>query len=199
MIVDTHLLISQVLYKYISKQTNFKLNRLAFAYGNIKPDFTNKDIKNSHTLDESLNSVNKYSEKLMSENISNREFSLSLGVACHFVCDYFCIYHREGNEKKGTCEHFFYELTLHVKLITLLLRGKINLNNYDILETSLEAIVLNLQNKYNSESKSLTRDITNALLAALQISKLIVCSSQLHFQQKEIKISEEYLVYHKNS
>jgi len=199
MIVDTHLLISQVLYKYISKQTNFKLSRVAFAYGNIKPDFTNKDIKNSHTLDESLNSVNKYSEKLMSENISNRELSISLGVACHFVCDYFCIYHREGNEKKGALEHFFYELILHVKLITLLLRGKINLNNYDMIETSLEAVVQNIQVKYNSESKSLTRDITNALIAALQISKLIVCSSQLHFQQKGINISEGNLVYHKNS
>ena len=44
MIVDTHLFLSQILYKYISKQMNFKLNRLAFAYGNIKPDFTNKDI-----------------------------------------------------------------------------------------------------------------------------------------------------------
>ena len=107
MIVDTQLLISLVLYKCISKQTKFKLNRIAFAYGNIKPDFTNKDIQNSHTLDESLNSVNKYSEKLMSENILNKEFSISLGVACHFVCDYFCIYHREGNEKKGAWEHFF--------------------------------------------------------------------------------------------
>jgi len=68
-----------------------------------------------------------------------------------------------------------------------------------MIETSLEAVVQNIQVKYNSESKSLTRDITNALIAALQISKLIVCSSQLHFQQKGINISEGNLVYHKNS
>ena len=199
MIVDTHLLISQILYKHISKQTNFKLNRIAFAYGNIKPDFTNKDINNSHTLDESLDNVNKYSEELMDKNISNKEFSISLGVACHFVCDYFCIYHREGNEKKGAFEHLFYELILHVKLIMLLLKGKINLNNYEMCENSVEDVVLTLQKKYNSESKSLTRDITNAVIAASQISKLIVCSSQLLVQQKKIIISELYIINHKNS
>ncbi|MGV8982445.1 zinc dependent phospholipase C family protein [Clostridium sp.] len=199
MIVDTHLLISQILYKHISNGTHFKLNRLAFAYGNIKPDFTNKDIKSSHTLEESLYNVNKYSEELMDKNISNIQFSISLGVACHFVCDYFCIYHREGNEKKGIYEHLFYELILHVKLIKLLLKGKINLNNHEMFENSVEATVLTLQKKYNSEPKSLTRDITNALIASSQISKLIVSSSQLLINQNEISISKELLVNHKNS
>ncbi|MBU3112564.1 zinc dependent phospholipase C family protein [Clostridium lacusfryxellense] len=195
MIVDTHLFISQILYKHISKQTNFKLNRLAFAYGNIKPDFTNKDINMEHTLDESLNILNKYSELLMSKSISNREFSIALGVTCHFACDYFCIYHRDGNDKKGAFEHLFYELILHVKLIMLFTRGKINLNNIYMDGNSVEELALTLQKKYNSEPKSLTRDITNALIASSQISKLIVCSSQLLIQQKRINIPEKLLKY----
>ena len=199
MIVDTHLLISQILYKHISDQLNFKLNRVAFAYGNIKPDLNNKDINRSHTLEESLDSVNKYSEELMSRNISIKEFSRCLGVICHFTCDYFCLYHREGNEKKGAFEHLWYETILHVKLITLLLTGKINLNNYKMFEISAETILLTLQKNYILESESLTRDINYALFGALQITKLIVCSSQLHFQQKGINISEEYLVYHNYS
>lgn len=194
MIVDTHLFMSQILYKYISKHTNFKLNRLAFSYGNIKPDFTNKDINREHTLDESLNSLNKYSQVLMSKNVSNREFSIALGVTCHFVCDYFCIYHREGNDKKGAFEHLFYELILHVKLIMLFTRGKIDLNNYDMDGNSLEELALKFQEKYNSEPKSITRDISNALIATSQISKLIVCSSQLRVQQKRINISQGYVV-----
>jgi len=192
MIVDTHVLMSQILYRYISNQVNFKLDRLAFAYGNIKPDLNNKDINFEHTLDESLYSVNKYSEKLMSQNISIKEFSRSLGVICHFACDYFCLYHREGNEKKGLCEHLIYEEMLHVKLITLLLRGKIKLNDYEMSQDSVEDITLTLQKKYNSEAKSLTRDITYALFAASQTSKLVVCSSQLYFAQKEIKILKAY-------
>jgi len=192
MIVDTHLLISQILYKYISSQTNFKLDRLAFTYGNIKPDFNNKDINRSHTLDDSLEIINKYSEELMSQNISIKEFSRRLGVICHFGCDYFCLYHRDGNEKKRLYEHLFYEEILHLKLLALLLRGDIKFNDYKMNENSVEAIVLKLQNKYNLESEGLKRDIINAIFAVSQISKLIVYSSQLYFQQKEINISKKY-------
>ena len=176
MIVNTHILMSQILYKHISKDMNFKLDRVAFGYGNIKPDFNNKDINREHTLDESLYEVNKYSEELMSKDISIKEFSKSLGVICHFACDYFCLYHREGNEKKGVIEHMAYESILHVKLLAILLRGKLKLNNHEILEVSVENIALSLQEKYKSESNSLTKDITYALAGALQISELIVCS-----------------------
>ena len=65
MIVDTHLLISNIIYKYLSNNMKFKLDRVAFAYGNIKPDFTNSDIKCPHTLEESLYRINKYSEILI--------------------------------------------------------------------------------------------------------------------------------------
>jgi len=192
MIVDTHLLISQIIYKYLSTQVNFKLNRVYFALGNIKPDFINEDIKRSHTLDESLYNVNKYSKELMDSNISNKEFSRSLGVICHFLCDYYCIYHREGNDKKGVFEHTFYELILHVKLLTLLLRGKLKLTNYEMFEDNVASIVLKVEEEYNLETKSLARDINYALFAAFQVSSLIVCSNQLYFEKKESNISEEY-------
>jgi hypothetical protein len=177
---------------------NFKLDKLAFAYGNIKPDFINKDIKCKHTLDESLYCVNKYSEKLMRDNISIKEFSEHLGIICHFICDYFCIYHREGNEKKGVFEHVLYEFSLHFRLITLLLRRKLRLNNYDMPENSVEATVLKLEKKYNTEAKGLNRDINYALCATMQISKLIIYSSQLYFEKNETSILEEYIFYQVN-
>ena len=192
MIVDTHVLMSQILYRYISNQVNFKLDRLAFAYGNIKPDLNNKDINFEHTLDDSLYSVKKYSQKLMSQDMSVKEFSMSLGVICHFSCDYFCLYHREGNEKKGLFEHLLYEERLHWKLISLLLKRKIKFDSYEMFQDSVEDITINIQEKYNSEAKSLTRDITYALFAASQTSKLIVCSSKLYHQQNEIKILKEF-------
>ncbi len=194
MISNTHLLISKILYKYLSNEMNFKLDRLAFTYGNIKPDFINEDIKCLHTLDGSLYCVNKYSEKLMRENISIRKFSIYLGIICHYVCDYFCIFHREGNEKKGIFGHLFYELILHIRFLILLLRGKLILNNCEMIGNSVEVIILKLQDKYNSEEKCLTRDINNALLAAVQISKLVVYSSQLYFEKKETNMLEEYLL-----
>lgn len=194
MIIDTHLLISNILYKYLKDNMNFKLDRVAFAYGNIKPDFTTTDIKCQHTLDESLYYVNKYSEELMKADLTIKEFSISLGIICHFASDYFCIYHREGNEKKGIIEHLSYELILHIKLVTLLLRGKLKLTNYEVLENSLEPIILNLQEKYILEERGLTRDIDYTLSAALQISKLIVYSCQLYPERPKRSALKEHLL-----
>lgn len=192
MIVDTHLLMSQILYKYIKNQVDFKLNKIAFAYGNIKPDFSSKDINRPHTLDESLYSVNKYSKELMSRNVSTLEFSKCLGIICHFSCDYFCLYHRDGNEKKGIFEHVLYEFILHIKLIALLLTGTLKFGENEIFENSPDVIAIKLEREYNLQSKNLTRDITYALCCASKISKLIVCSSQLYIDQNQTNISKHY-------
>lgn len=194
-IVDTHLLLSTILYKYIEKNMNFKLDRIAFAYGNIKPDFIYKEINCPHTLTESLYCVNKYSDKLMrDDDIDIRKFSMKLGVICHFTCDYFCLYHRDGNEKKGVFQHLFYESILHIKLMKLLLSGKLRTHNYETHGNTLEEIIMKVDKKYNSDTEGLTRDINYALSAATQISRLIVYSSQLYFQQNQAKIIDKYIL-----
>ena len=59
-------------------------------------------------------------------------------------------------------------------------------------KNSVEDIAMMLQKKYNLQSESLTRDITYALYCALQISKLVVCSSPLYYEQKTNNLIEEY-------
>ena len=194
MLVNTHLLMSNILYKYLSNTINFKIDSVAFAYGNIKPDFTDKDIKCGHTLNESLYSVIKYSDRLKEDNISIKEFSMSLGVTCHFICDYFCLYHREDYCKKGILEHLFYESMLHLKLIALLLKGKLIINKYESHENNVEELILKLDKKYNLESKGIVRDIKFSLIAATQISKLIVYSSKLYLKQNKTKIIKQNIL-----
>ena len=75
MIFDFHIRMSQILYKHISKDMNFKLDRVAFTFDNVKQDPNNKVINCGHTLDKSLYKVNKYLEKLINENISIKELS----------------------------------------------------------------------------------------------------------------------------
>ncbi|MGK0464916.1 hypothetical protein [Clostridium sp.] len=99
-----------------------------------------------------------------------------------------------GNEKKGAFEHLYYEITLHIRFIMLLTRGKLRLNNDDMLYDNVEGIFLNLQERYNTEGESLERDINYALFAATQISKLIVYSSQLYFGQNTEQIIEKYIL-----
>lgn len=192
MLINTHLLMSHILYNGISKAQNIKINRLAFSYGCIKPDIYNKDINQEHTLDNSIECLEKYSKKLLSNSISIKDFSMSLGVMCHFICDYFCLYHNGEYSKKSIFHHFLYEMKLHLKLLLLILRGKLMVDNYIPLEKNLVAMILEQQKKYSLEEKSLTRDINYALTSATVISKFMLCSSEIILNNSTPLISGIY-------
>ncbi|KOA18459.1 hypothetical protein CLHOM_33610 [Clostridium homopropionicum DSM 5847] len=192
MIVNTHLLMSHILYDYLSKRQNIKINKLAFLYGCVKPDINNADINQEHTLDNSINSLNKYSEKLLTNNISIKDFSVSLGVICHFICDYFCLYHNDEYCLKNNFQHFLYEIRLHYKFLILLLMGKLKIDNFIPSEKDLIPMVLELQQKYFLEEKNLTRDIKYALSSAAAISEFILCSSEIALNSSKALTSEIY-------
>lgn len=181
MITTTHLLISNVLYSYLYREQGFKINRLAFMYGCIKPDFNNEDLNCEHTIDESLNSMSRYSEKFM-YSMSLKNFSVSLGIACHFICDYFCLYHNGEYKRKNMVLHFLYEVMIHYKFLSLILLHKLSINNYKLSKQNLKDILLEMHEKYNQEQKSLTKDITYALSAAVVVAELIICFSEIKFE-----------------
>ena len=58
--------------------------------------------------------------------------------------------------------------------------------------------MLELQKKYYLDPKGLSRDLNYALFATSQISKLIVCSSQLYPQQRETSISKRQKLWKAN-
>ncbi|KHD37446.1 hypothetical protein NL50_04525 [Clostridium acetobutylicum] len=177
MITNTHLLISYIVYKNLYNNFNFKLDMAAFALGNIKPDFINKEIRCPHTLNESLDSLIEYSNKLVKCNNSIRKFSLALGIVCHYICDYFCIYHRDGNEKKGILEHLIYEVKLDSNFTMMFLKGKLNYFGCRDYGGSIKKIIFNIEKEYKLEEKDFKRDIKYAIFAAIESSKFIVCSS----------------------
>lgn len=179
MLGETHLLISYILYNYLSKEQGFKINKLAFMYGCIKPDINNEDIQCPHILDESISSVNKYSEKLITNNISIKAFSVSLGVICHFICDYFCLYHNGEYKLRGVFPHILYEIKLHYKFLISLIMGKLKFDKYIPSKDNLIDIVLEMQEKYILEKKSLIRDIKYSLSVAALISEFILYSSEI--------------------
>ncbi|URZ17440.1 zinc dependent phospholipase C family protein [Clostridium felsineum] len=189
MITDTHLLFSHIIYKEILRDTKFKLDKIKFALGNIKPDFSNKEMECPHTLNESLESLIQYADGVIKSSISVEEFSISLGVICHYICDYFCLYHREGNEKKGILEHFIYELKLEYNFIVLLFNGRLDNTSSHIHGYSIEEIVLNIEKEYNIKMKGVSRDINYALNAAMEVSKLIVYSSMLYNEKYKLECS----------
>ena len=190
MIMNSHLLMSRILYKFCIKELNFKLDKTAFMVGNIKPDFQSEEIKEEHNYNVSINKLLNYSKELSTQNMSNKAYSSALGVMCHFTCDYFCLYHQEDKEKKGMVEHFIYEAILHFVLVTQLLRRKIIVNKNEILaRKNIENILLHKQQMYLSKSNSLVKDIEFALSSSALVLEYMLCySSAEEYNRDDLKL-----------
>lgn len=171
---------SCILYDYFLKKLNFKLNKIAFMYGNIKPDFCGKDIECPHILSDSIYKLEEYSNILINSNLSNKDFSVSLGIICHFICDYFCLYHGEKYKNKNIFSHNLYEIILHIKFLILFIRGKLKINyNGELIGESIIFIVLNSYKKYSLETNSGIKDINYAISIAALVGESIISLSNV--------------------
>lgn len=175
MITDTHLLISNIIFKYCSKNFNIKLNKFNFLYGSIRPDFVRDSSNFHHYLSESMDIVCEYCDQLINTRMSIKKYSVTLGMICHFICDYFCLYHTKEYKERNLFQHFIYELCLHFIFIGLLIFKKIKIiTNVDIPEKSISSVIYCMRERYDKESKSFVRDIIYAISAAMMATDLIV-------------------------
>jgi len=167
MITNTHLLISKIIYNYCSEKLNVKLSKWNFVYGNIKPDFVKDNSKYYHYINESINMVREYSQQLIRNKMSIEKYSITLGMVCHFICDYFCLYHTEKYKNKNIFQHLIYEIVLHLIFIKLLICGKLKtIMNGNIVKKDVALIINDVYQKYDKENKSFTKDIIYAISAA---------------------------------
>lgn len=178
MLSSTHIIMAHYIYNYFQKEFNIKLNRTAFVLGNVKPDYHDVDIKLPHVIEESADSIVEYSRKIVEEDFSIKRFSYGLGVISHFICDYFCLYHRDEYKEKGWIKHWIYEFNLHLKFLKGLISDKIQVNhNPDLWETDI-LLILNIMNeRYNNDNDTLCKDIKYALTAAITVAESIICLS----------------------
>lgn len=178
MVTGTHILIANIVYKYILNKTHFKLEYMTFAYGNIVPDFDKNNFKFDHTVEGSLNIINKNAFELMKSHASIDEFSMALGVICHFVCDYFCLHHTKDYWKQDPLGHLIYEVSLHLNLLKCLIDRNLNISYKCKKEKDLMTMVMKLRKKYAKEPKGLMADINYSIIAATSICELIIGQRQ---------------------
>lgn len=178
MITNTHILFSKILYESCLKDLNFKLRKYKFMYGNIKPDIFCNHFKDNHTIKDSINIVEDYSKELIRCKSDIDKFSIKLGVICHYVCDYFCIYHTEGYVNNSIFEHISYEKKLHAKVIEMVEKKKIKTGN-SLAEKDIVKFVYKMQEKYLNEKQSLITDINYALETANAVAEGIIYYSIL--------------------
>lgn len=174
MIAGTHLIICNIIYKYLLKKTKTNLDYRSFAYGNIRPDIEKGYINCEHIFDKSIEAIDAYAEMLIYSNISLKEFSMGLGVICHFVSDYFCLYHQKQYWKKDPAAHGIYEVSLHARLMKYILKNSIKVNYSCMEEKKVSVIVKKFRNKYEKEYSSISKDIRFSIAASAAVSEMII-------------------------
>jgi hypothetical protein len=180
----THIYMAKILYHHLAEE--IPLDKRAFAYGNIKPDLPSPQRKN-HTLENYLAQACICAEQLMEEEVDVKDFSVNLGVVCHFVCDFFCYYHLEDEIHDRKLKHFLYELTLHWKLhrmghrrVRLLISGKKEPRR------DLEDMIFSMRADYMQQPHLMKKDIQYALVTARW-----ACDSILYYKKYTSELAKE--------
>lgn len=151
-----------------------------FIYGSIKPDFFREGVPKAHSMGVNLINVEEGLQKLMNEKLDVKEFSLTLGVLCHYISDFFCIYHNEKGKGKKRPEHIKYEVKLHFKLLKLLYSRKLHTSIKTISHgTDILSIIPDMHKNYLQEADSEYKDLAYSLSAAMHITEAVICYALL--------------------
>ncbi len=186
---------------------NFKkfgslLDQKWFSYGNIKPDIDFKMKNLDHTITGANNQIKNELEKIKANSLSKEEFSESLGIINHFICDSFCAYHnREDLIEDNFFKHFLYENKIHGKLInkrdfskykTFIKKG----SSLFIKDLDLIKDLKNCQLEYSEKSIKPARDLRYAIRTSI-----LVNTNLLKIRQEELNTNEKnpniYLAHRK--
>ncbi len=169
----THLLMSKALYRHFAGEA--KLNRLAFAYGNIKPDLPSANYIH-HTLENCIFTVAERTNHLMEESCSVNDFSVTLGEICHYVCDFFCYYHLNEEIHNKNLRHLLYELGTHIVLMKMKLRRRLSLPPSGRKPgKDIRSLIMEIRKKYLMQPQSMKMDIDCAFEAAVWVCESIIC------------------------
>lgn len=93
----THFAMAHILASSLQSY-NIHVNQIAFAYGNISPDYVPTMVVNPHFGKVCTKNIEDFTAELSQIPISksgivNAEYSKKLGIICHYICDYFCYAH----------------------------------------------------------------------------------------------------------
>ncbi len=169
------------MYKYLKNQNQdgFVPNRLAFIYGNVKPDM-NELVWLKHNYQETRHFYFEHLEVAKNNHLSINQRSVALGVISHFICDYFCKYHtKDVYAKKSLYHHFIYEFKLHI-YIKNQLRKNLQENPIPMFRRNLN--ISEQISDYLEQEESLALDYSYTIET---LKKLVSQVTRIHMETAE--------------
>ena len=194
----SHFAMAHLIYASLQKR-NIYLNRIAFVYGNIAPDYTPSLLVPTHFSKTCSRMTEKILNDLSQTPICSNgrvgaEYSKQLGLLCHFLCDSFCFAHND-DFTSNIKQHVAYENELDaylrhncLKLLDLEARNSIKLvNNCNYLINEIEE----LKSDYLGSGYTLQNDLTFAFEACISaISNIVTISKRIPAASTSIELDD---------
>ena len=149
-----HAMFAKELYEHIYLMYGVRLKKNSLIYGSIKPDMTTLFARYPHYIDNSLDMLCERIEALkdvviFDRGVKTRAFARELGVACHYIADYFCRVHNDINGIKHDehLAHVIYEQKMNMRISQSYL-DVIREKHLNQIEQEIEKIEMNDIKKY---------------------------------------------------
>ena len=165
-----HLFFAARVRKQVAALTGISLSRFRFSYGNIYPDLTFSMCVTPHKLPESIGLLRSYVDELYERPMHIFEFSKKLGIAMHYVCDYFCYAHSE-KFTGSLLKHMIYEFSMIRTILSLPVEpaesAKTGGSGTECTTAAaLSAFVQEQVAAHTEQEQSSLQDVTSALCAS---------------------------------
>ena len=198
MISASHIIIGNIVCDYLKQHYNISLDRQSFVRGNVIPDYSMLGILEPHFPKMSLDFVNKQvatlADSYLESDIIGSNFSLNLGIVCHYLTDFFCHAHSIGY-KQFLINHVRYEKALHKYLEENKKRILSKLSYYNITSRSSEEInkkLFDLLLEYSiKEGHSFENDITYIIKVCVYAATSIINCALEHSRALEHSSAED--------
>ncbi len=178
MFAQTHKIISEHVHNNIKSILGVDLNKLNLIYGSIKPDISYSLAKLDHFKPQSFEFVcNEINELSSYDFEQNKEFikliSTRIGVATHFISDFFCVPHNDRDKYENNfIEHFKYENSLHKLFKNFNEKIEIPHNYFNISNCSSESVKI-LVDKFHAQYKNRGESPLNDVRSSIQVSSIV--------------------------
>lgn len=182
MFAQAHYRVASKVRTVIEKESGYQLHPM-FIYGNVKPDFTWKGIKQKHYIEEMmpivLSDIQRVKESKVFE-YQKRKRDILIGEICHFVTDFFTLPHNERWEFK----HSFKPHVRYEREVNRLSKSGWDSTSYEPVETNLYSWLIERLVAYEGKGTPYN-DLVFAEKACVEIVLHIL---------KELKIKERITV-----
>ncbi len=183
MLAQTHKIISEHVHNNVKEILGVDLNKFSLIYGSIKPDIAFGLAKLDHFKPQSFNFVcNEINELSNCDFQSNKEFirliSSRIGVATHFISDFFCVPHNDRlTYKNNFINHVKYENNLHKLFKTFDNKVEIPEKHFNINNShsdNIKTLIDDLHMQYQRRGESLLNDVQSSIYVSSIVALFIV-------------------------